>query len=91
MLQQYSKCGFKHYSIELYVVGISMILSEKNSRMEDEYFYKHVENGHSTLNCHQNEHQIFFHNMLFAVQYHHMKVPNCYWLKFFFSRDLLFA
>ena len=29
-----------------------------------------------------------FHNKMFAIQYHYMKVSNSYWLKFFFSDDL---
>ena len=53
-----------------------MTLSEITATGKTKSFCKHVENDYSTLNCHPNEHLIFFHNVLFAIQYHYMKVIN---------------
>ena len=80
---------YKNYNTKLYVVVIDMTLSEKTATGKTKSFCKTVENDYSALNCHQYEHLKFFHNMLFAIQYH-MKVTNYFWLKVFFS-DLSLA
>ena len=71
---------------ELYLVVIDMTLSEKTATGKTKSFCKHVENDYSTLNEH-----LLFYNVLIAIQYHYMKVTNYFWLKCFFSDDLLLA
>ena len=57
---------------EFYVIVINMTLSEQTSTGKTTSFCKHVENDYSTL-----KHLIFFfHNVLFAIQYHYLKVTN---------------
>ena len=54
---------YKHYNIEFYTARINITLSEKTALCKTKSFNKHVEKNYSTLNCHQNEHLKFFHNI----------------------------